>query len=148
MKSLILVSIISIATVFKTIAQNNSDLIIGRWLSADKTIEIEIYKCQNKFDGKIIWLDDSNNKRPINTRMDKHNPNPALQTRKLIGLVVLNGLVYNDENGDWEGGKIYNPHTGKQLDAKASLTNEGYLDVRGYITLEFLGKDLLFKKVL
>ena len=149
MKSLILVSIISITAVFKTIAQNNSDVIVGRWLSADKTIEVEIYKCGNEYNGKIIWLDDSNDKsRSMNTRIDKHNPNPDLRTRKLIGLVVLDHLVYNKEQKDWEGGKIYNPHAGKQLDAKAWLTNNGYLEVRDFIGVEFLGKDLRFKKAL
>ncbi len=148
MRTLMLVSIMSVATVFKLVAQTSSDDITGHWLSDDKTIEVEIYRCGNEYNGKIIWLDDSNDKsRPMNTRIDKHNPNPDLRARKLIGLVVLEGLVYDEEKKEWAGGKIYNPHTGKQLDAKAWLTKEGCLEVRGFIGFEFLGKDLLFKKV-
>src|SRR5665213_912956 len=138
MRSLMLVFIISVAAVFKSVAQNNADLIIGRWLSDDKTIQVEIYKQGIEYDGKIIWLDDSKDKSgPMNTRFDKHNPNPDLQTRKLIGLVVLDRLVYNEKRKEWVGGKIYNPHIGKQLNAKAWLTNEGYSDVRGFIGLNF-----------
>ena len=132
-----------------TASQNNSDAIIGRWMSTDNKIEVEIYKTGDEYKGRIIWLDDSNDKsRPMNTRTDKNNPNPALRTRKLIGLVVMTGLTYNAEQNDWQGGQIYDPESGKQFSAKAYLTGNDYLKIRGFVGLEFLGKDLSFKKIL
>ena len=49
-----LVSIMSVVAVFKSVAQKSFDHIIGRWLSDDKTIEVEIYKSGNEYNGKII----------------------------------------------------------------------------------------------
>ena len=134
---------------FKTTAQNNSDEIIGFWMSTDNKVEVEIYKCENEYKAKIVWLDDSNDRsRPMKTRTDKNNPNSALRERKLIGLVVMNGLVYNYKQHTWQGGQIYDPDTGKELDAKVSLSENKYLKVRGFLGFEFIGKNLSFKKVL
>ena len=44
-----LVSIMSVVAVFKSVAQKSFDHIIGRWLSDDKTIEVEIYKSGNEY---------------------------------------------------------------------------------------------------
>ena len=149
MVKIFFLSLLTIMHVSNTASQNNSDAIIGQWMTTDNKIEVEIYKRGDEYKGRIIWLDDSNDKsRPMNTRTDKNNPNPALRTRKLIGLVVMTGLTYNVEQNDWHGGQIYDPESGKQFSAKAYLTGNDYLKIRGFVGLEFLGKDLSFKKIL
>jgi uncharacterized protein (DUF2147 family) len=60
----------------------------------------------------------------------------------------MNSLVYNEQNNDWEQGQIYDPHSGKYWDAKAWLTKDGYLKVRGYWDFQLLGKNIIFKKIL
>ncbi len=149
MVKIFFLSLLTIMHISNTASQNNSDAIIGQWMTTDNKIEVEIYKTGDEYKGRIIWLDDSNDKsRPMNTRTDKNNPNPALRTRKLIGLVVMTGLTYNAEQNDWQGGQIYDPESGKQFSAKAYLTGNAYLKIRGFVGLEFLGKDLSFKKIL
>ena len=133
----------------KTFSQNNSDQIVGHWMSAENNLEVEIFKTGDNYDAKVVWIDDSNDKsRPMNTRCDFRNPDQSLRKRKIIGLIVMDGLIYNKKNNEWEKGKIYDPHTGKDWNAKASLTKDGLLRVRGYLGFQLFGKDLLFRKIL
>lgn len=136
-------------TVLKAASQNNADRIVGQWMSTENNMAVEIYKTGKFYEAKVIWVDNSNDKSTsMNTGYDSRNPDETLRKRKVIGLVVMNGLMYNEQNNDWEQGKIYDPHNGKYWNAKAFLTKEGLLSVRGYWGFQLLGKDLLFKKIL
>lgn len=143
--SLLLISICS----FKNIASTNSEKIIGKWLaSEDKNLVVEVYKSGNEFRAKIIWFDDSDDKsKPMAERCDTKNPDKKLRTRKIIGLQVMQGLVYNAGDDEWKGGQIYDASSGKQWNAKAWLTTDGCLKVRGYWHFEFMGQNICFKKV-
>ena len=41
--------------------QKEENTILGKWLTGDKKAHIEVYKCQDKFCGKIVWLLEQNN---------------------------------------------------------------------------------------
>lgn len=119
-------------TIFAT-AQYNANSIIGRWMSTDQNLEVEVYRCGNEYRAKVIWFDDSDDKRiPMNQRCDHKNPNEALRNRKLIGLEVMHGLVYNADDNEWRDGRIYDASSGKDWNAKAWLTSDGCLKVRGF----------------
>lgn len=60
---------------------------------------------------------------------------------------VMNGLVYNAKDNEWQDGRIYDASTGKTWNAKISLAPDGCLKVRGFWHFEFLGKNLCFKRV-
>ena len=141
--------VVMITFVQKSFSQNNPDQIIGRWMSSENNLEVEIFKTDVTYNAKVVWIDDSDDKsRPMNSRCDFRNPDETLRKRKIIGLVVMNGLIYNEENNDWEQGKIYDPHNGKDWNAKASLTKGSLLRVRGYWGFQLFGKDLMFTKIL
>lgn len=149
MIKLCFLSIVMITIGQKSLSQNDSDQIVGRWMSIENNLEVEIFKAGDFYNAKVVWIDDSDDKsRPMNTRCDSRNPDESLRKRKIIGLVVMNGLIYSKENDDWEQGKIYDPHSGKNWNATASFTNNGLLKVRGYWSFQLLGKDLFFKKIL
>lgn len=149
MKQFIFLSILTVVIVLDANSQKNPDQIIGRWMSTENNLEVEIFKVGDNYNAKVVWIDDSDDKSsPMNTRCDFRNPDETLRKRKIIGLVVMNGLIYNEENNDWEQGKIYDPHNGKDWNAKASFTKEGLLKVRGFWGFQMLGKDILFRKIL
>ncbi len=135
---------------FKYAAISNSDVIVGKWMSAeDNNLEVEVYKTGNEYRAKIVWFDDSDDKsKPMAERCDTKNPDKALRTRKIIGLEVMHGLVYNKDDDEWQDGRIYDASSGKDWNAKAWVNNDGYLKVRGYWHFEFLGENMTFKKVL
>ena len=124
---------------------NHSEPIEGKWISEDGKVIVEVFKYENTYRGKVVWFSDGGNKDdPMALRTDKYNPDPSLRQRKLIGLEVLTGLTYNNEEGEWQDGKIYDALTGKTWSASASLADNGNLNVRGFWHFEFLGKTMTF----
>lgn len=145
---LFFICVLTVTGALKASPQNNPDDIIGRWMSTENNLAVEIFKTNNEYKAKVIWIDDSDDKnRPMNIRSDWKNPDERLRARKIIGLVVMHGLFYNKENNDWEGGRIYDPNSGKDWNAKVWVMRGDRLKVRGYWDFQMLGKDILFKKV-
>jgi len=143
-----------IVTIFTAIssllmAQNNADLIVGKWMAfPDKNLIVEVYKYNNEYRGKIIWFNDSDDKtKPMNIRLDEKNANPALRKRKVLGLEVLTDMIYNPKSNRWESGKIYDAKSGKIWSSSASITKDFTLQVRGFWHFEFIGQNMLFKKI-
>jgi uncharacterized protein (DUF2147 family) len=128
--------------------QQNQEHIVGKWISLRKNVIVEVFKTGNEYRSKIVWFDDSDDKnRPMLVRTDYKNPEPSLRKRKLIGLEVMYGLSYNEKLHEWQDGKIYDASKGKHWNAKAWITKEGILNVRGYWHLELLGQNISFKKI-
>lgn len=148
MKKIIFIAILTVTTVLKAPCQNNSDQIVGCWMSAENNMEVEIFKVNSEYKAKVVWIDDSNDKsRPMNTRTDWKNPDETLRKRKIIGLEIMHGLVYKKIDNEWADGRIYDPSSGKDWNVKIYFTKAGLLKVRGYWGFQLLGKDLLFRKV-
>lgn len=62
----------------------------------------------------------------------------AFKGKKIQGLGFVWGLK-NKGNGQWDGGKILDPKTGKVYNAKMTL-KDNKLYVRGYVGVSALGK--------
>ena len=125
------------------IAQSSTP--VGVWLHDNKRIEIEITPCGQSLCGKLVWF-----KRPNDAQgsplVDLQNPDPALRTRQLLGLTVLDGLHRTGEN-TWEGGNIYNPDDGITYTASMSMQDDGSLQVRAYVLMPMLGKTFIWTRM-
>ena len=64
---------------------------IGVWFNTEKDAKVEIYKCGDKYCGKIIWLKFPNNEEGT-PKMDKNNPDDKLKKRAVLGLNLLSGF--------------------------------------------------------
>ncbi|MBS1751952.1 MAG: DUF2147 domain-containing protein [Bacteroidetes bacterium] len=150
MKYFFWVVIILSMTSFKKANDNSGDKIIGKWVaSKEKNLVVRIFRSGVEFKATIVWFDDSDDKsHPMNIRIDTRNPDKSLRTRKIIGLEVLTGLIYNEKEKQWQNGHIYDPSSGKTYCAKAWLTNDSCLKVRGFWHFEFLGQTMCFIKTL
>lgn len=69
--------------------------------------------------------------------MDKQNPDKAKQSQKLLGLNMIYGFEYDDE--EWVDGYIYNPEDGKTYDCKMWLENGDVLNVKGTVGPKWMG---------
>jgi uncharacterized protein (DUF2147 family) len=118
---------------------------VGVWLHPDKRIEIEIAPCGNRLCAKIVWFKRPNGDdgQPL---ADVKNKDPALRTRPLLGLNVLQGLRAIDEN-DWVDGEVYNPDDGLSYQTRMSIESNGNLRVRAFILLPMLGHTLIWTPV-
>jgi len=129
-------------------AQKNPDAIIGKWMSDEDNLEVEVYKVGNEFKAKVLWFDDSDDKsKPMSTRTDEKNPDKALRNRRIIGLEVLSGLTYDEDDDEWVHGAIYDSKSGKDWSAKVWLNKDNRLKVRGYWLVSLFGETMTFKKV-
>lgn len=126
----------------------NSDSILGKWMSSESNLEVEVFRTGSEYRARVVWFDDSDDKAaPMPDRCDTKNPDKALRYRKIIGLEVLHGLVYSPDDNEWQDGKIYDSSSGKTYDAKAWITKSGILKVRGYWHFQFLGQTMDFRKI-
>lgn len=96
-----------------------SNDITGYWLSAQKATIVEFYKVGDKYNGKAVWSKQRDkNGKPLK---DINNPDKSKRGRYLEGLDLITGLSYNPKNDTYEGGKIYQPNTGKTFNCKVKL---------------------------
>lgn len=148
MKNLFFIALLITTTTFNISAHHSSADIAGRWMSTENNLEVEIFKTGNEFKAKVVWFDDSDDKsKPLDTRCDVKNPDEQLRTRKVIGMEVMHGLIYNPNNDDWENGRIYDAKSGKNWNANAWIMEDGNLKVRGFWHFQCLGKNIFFKRV-
>ena len=119
------------------------DALLGTWLTASGKAKVQIYKEGTKYNGKIVWL-----KNPTyedgKIKVDKNNPDKAKQTTPLLGLNMLKGFVFDDD--EWNDGIIYDPENGKTYSCKIKY-RDGKLDLRGYIGISLIGRTQTWFKV-
>ncbi|MDP2173098.1 MAG: DUF2147 domain-containing protein [Candidatus Cloacimonadaceae bacterium] len=120
------------------LAQKPDD-ITGVWYNGEKTSKIEVFKTTaGNYAGRIVWLKVPNDAAGI-PRVDKDNPEASLRARPLMGLVVLTGLNVK-ANAKYDGGKIYDPKSGKTYSSKAEFDGIDNLKLRGYIGVSIVGR--------
>ncbi len=133
--------ILLLSLIFSTLAlhaQNNPDAVLGTWYNGSKESRIEIYKCADKYCGKIVWLKEPNTEdgKP---KVDKNNPDEKQRNRPIEGLVLMKDFSYDSDNV-WEEGEIYDPKSGKTYSCKMTLKSNGELEVRGYVGISLIGR--------
>jgi len=139
MKKLLLLSL-AIMLIVPAMAQHQ-DKVLGTWLTQYGDSKVTIKKdAKGKFYGEITWL-----KEPYKDgkpKVDDKNPEPKLQSRPIMGLIMLDGFVYKDNQ--WVDGTIYNPKEGKTYKCYMWFDDGNYnlLHVRGYIGFSFIGKEV------
>ena len=130
--------------VFDCRAQNTPDAILGTWITKAGNCKIEVYKQDEEFKAKIVWLKEDKN--GMNDYTDKENPDPALRSRKLLGIDVVHGLHYDPDENEYVDGVIYDARNGKKWDSIVWLTDDNLLKIKGYWLFKFLSETSTFKR--
>lgn len=118
--------------------------VTGLWLDGSGRAGIEIVRCGTQLCGRIRWLREPQaaDGRP---KADVHNENPALRSRPLCGVPMLEGFVPAGPDS-WEDGRIYNPEDGATYHATLRLQSDGTLRVRGYVGVPLFGKSQIWSR--
>ena len=95
--------------------------------------------------GRILFLQSPHNPQG-ELKRDKKNPDPALRQRELCGLNVIWNLRPTSPD-HWEGGRFYNPDSGKTYDVKMELTASNALEARFYQGASFLGETKTLSRI-
>lgn len=133
-----LLPILALLFILPIFAQN-AERITGVWFNGEKTSKIEITQAKDgTFVGELIWLKEPNDAAG-KPKIDSKNSDEKLAKRPLINLQVLSGLKY-DGKSKYSSGKIYDPKSGKTYSAKAEMTNNNTLALRGFIGIALAGR--------
>jgi uncharacterized protein (DUF2147 family) len=128
--------------------KTKANRVCGKWESTEKNLRVEVYPYKGTYKAKIIWFSGGVTKaKPMETITDVKNPNPALRNRKVLGLDVVENLVYDPKSDSWESGRIYEVQSGKYWSAAGYLDKSGMLKVKGYWKMKLFGKTMTFKRV-
>lgn len=112
-----------------------ADPVEGDWM-ANPTTKVHISPCPSQKDrlcGVIAWLKNPNGQsgKPA---VDANNPDPALQSRPILGMTFIRDFR-RAEPGRWTGGKIYDPNSGKTYDSKMRMNPDGTLKLEGCVVV-------------
>ena len=140
MKKIIFIIAALMLSVFAASAQD----VLGKWKLENGSAIVQVYQSGDSFNGKIVWLQKAT-EADGTPAVDKNNPDPAKQSRKLMGLNMLFGL--KKVGDEYTGGKIYDPANGKTY--YCSFKVEGNtLRVRGSLDKKgFLGRTMNWYRV-
>jgi len=123
-------SAVSVALLFLPVsaAASAAPPVAGDWVIEDKSALISIRPCGPSVCGRIAR---ALIRKPGHPSTDVHNPDPALRKRPLIGLEILSGFVARADR--WDGGRIYDPESGKTYRSVLRLNPDGSLKVSGCV---------------
>lgn len=143
MKNLITTSVVLL--IFMTLSSfkymnDSADKIIGKWFLPDN-IQIEIFKKNNKFYGKIIDITGFNDGQT----KDVNNPNKDSRNDDLMGKIIISDLEYDSNIKQWINGTIYAPQKGIKLNLKINYAKENELEAEA--SKLFFWKSIIWKKI-
>lgn len=103
-----------------TSAANANNDLTGYWLTAQKGSIIEFKKNGEFYEGKVVWSKNAKGRdgKPLK---DVNNPDKSKRSNPLKGTTMISGLKYNPKTDTYEGGKIYQPNTGRTFNCKVNL---------------------------
>ncbi len=152
-KIILMIVVAGLFTATNVSAQEfNTDDLLGIWLNEDEDAHVEIYKENDMYYGKIIWLKFPIDEETGKPKLDKHNPDEALQTRPSLGIQLLTDFEWDEdspaEKGDeWDEGDIYDPKTGKTYSCYILMKDINRVKIRGYIGISLIGKTTYWTRV-
>ena len=101
--------------------------IVGLWATQKNNGRVRIESCGTALCARVL---DGNQLRANPNQMDVHNPDPAKRTRRVKGLMILEG--YTGGPPQWQGGSVYDPQTGDQSHSSTlTLVAPDTLEVKG-----------------
>jgi uncharacterized protein (DUF2147 family) len=123
-----------------------AERLVGVWESEEKNLLVQITKEKGHYVGTMTFFL-CPTETIMRTKIDVENPDPALVGRKLLGLKLLEKLSYEGDNV-WGGGKIYDPNSGRTYEARIQLITSNSVVVRGYWKFRWIGRSMVFNRIL
>jgi hypothetical protein len=118
----------------------NPDDILGKYHLPNK-LDVEIYKVQDKYYGRVIALNNWENGKTT----DYKNPDESKRDEPLIGKAIIQDLVFNPEDNEWVNGSMYGPEKGLFFDLKITEVHKDRITVVGSKYLFW--KTLVWEKI-
>lgn len=114
-------------------------------MDGEVKLRFEIFEKDKKYFGKLLWASNIYEADGVTVKKDDKNPDKNLQSRSRKGIINITNLKYYE--GEYIGGKLYNPSNGSTYSLSAKLKSEDELNFRGYVGVSALGKTMKFKRL-
>lgn len=128
-------------------AQSAGDKIVGTYKAVRNGVTSKVKVTRNSngtYKAQVIWVD--NLKMPDGSiRKDVKNPDKSKRNVRADQIVLFDGMTY--KNGEWTGGRIYDPTSGKSYKLTITFKDAKTLKLRGYIGVEALGETMYWTKI-
>ena len=129
--------------------------VMGTWLTASGKAQVKIDPCSDQASGPIcgyiVGLVDPRGPDGVvvspEVATDFRNENPALRSRKVLGMPLIWGFKKTSDPNAFEDGQIYNGENGKIYSANISLQPDGTLRLRGYVGSPMFGETQIWTRV-
>ena len=131
--------ILSLSILFLNMNIFANDSAFGYWLTSASIVKIE--NCDNSLCAtiQIVFVPEGVDPESV---LDKNNRNKDLRSRTLMGLNLLEDFSVTDQmQTSFEGGKIYDPNSGRSYKSKIFLKENGDLRVEGCLAFVCDGED-------
>lgn len=124
MKAITITAIILLTTTINYAQQ--ADDIIGKYHLPNK-LNVEIFKSNNKYFGKIIAL----NGYEDGQTTDFKNSDSSKKNDLLLGKVIIENLEFDKDKKQWVNGEMYGPEKGMIFNLKIVDIRENEIEVVG-----------------
>lgn len=115
-----------------TVAMAQGDKVCGIYKALRNGVnsKVKVFKHGNGYRAQVIWVD--NLKMPDgSTRTDVKNPDKSKRNVPADQIVLIDQVTYNAKDNVWDGGKIYDPTSGKEFRVQLSFKDAKNLTVKG-----------------
>ncbi len=102
--------------------------VTGLWLTDDRKGLVRIEACGPHMCGRIAKVLDPD---PAVPRTDVNNPDSGMRNRPIAGLLTLWG--FSRSGNSWQGGRAYDPKTGRSYRSSLQVNPDGSLKVTGCV---------------
>lgn len=118
--------------------------VTGVWYNDTGKAAVQVYQCGPSVCGRIFWLRQPVNKagRPLR---DAYNPSPARRRKPICGLQIIWG-VQPQNDGSWDGGRIYDPKVGKSYNVAIEKMSAKQLRITGYLGTRLFGRSFIWRR--
>ena len=133
---------ITVILIFSTsvIFAQQADDVIGKY-RLPNNLDIEIFKNNNKYLGKIVALNGYEN----GETKDFKNPDKSKRNELLLGKVIIKDLEFDKEDKEWVNGSMYGPEKGMVFNLNITEIRDNEIEIVG--SKYFFRRTLEWKKL-
>lgn len=114
-------------------AMAQADKVVGTYKAVRNgvTSKVKVFKYEDGYRAQVIWVDNLK-KEDGSIRTDEKNPDASKRKTRADQIVLISKVKF-DGKDTWEGGKIYDPTSGKVYTVSLYFKDAKTLTVKGSI---------------
>lgn len=130
---------------------SKADDILGNYevfvRESGEKVHLNFYQADDgDYEARIVWME-----HPLDDlgkpRTDVQNPRADKRHIPLTHVAVVRKLRYDARSKEWNGGRVYDPTSGKTYRCAIEFENDSTMKVRAYIGFRILGRSLYWNRL-